>query len=81
MITIFGEKIGVFLINKCYDQNIAYFSFVLSQKRQFFAEFFGKNIFKIITSVPGGSELHIWAIFHENLMFTNLCPFYKTVLR
>jgi hypothetical protein len=23
------------------------------KKRQFFAEFFGKNIFKIITSVPG----------------------------
>jgi hypothetical protein len=25
----------------------------LSQKRNFFAEFFGENIFKIITSVPG----------------------------
>jgi hypothetical protein len=31
----------------------AKFSFVLSQKRQFFAEFFGENISKIITSVPG----------------------------
>jgi hypothetical protein len=29
-------------------------SFVLSQKRHFLAEFFGENIFKIITSVPGG---------------------------
>jgi hypothetical protein len=29
------------------------FSFVLSQKRQFFANFFGENILKIITSVPG----------------------------
>jgi hypothetical protein len=28
-------------------------SFVLSQKRQFFRRFFSKNIFKIITSVPG----------------------------
>jgi hypothetical protein len=28
------------------------FSFVLSQKRQFFAEFFGENILKITTSVP-----------------------------
>jgi hypothetical protein len=25
----------------------------VSQKRQFFAEIFGENIFKIITSVPG----------------------------
>jgi hypothetical protein len=30
----------------------AKFSFVLSQKRQFSAEFFGENILKIITSVP-----------------------------
>jgi hypothetical protein len=29
------------------------FSFILSQKRHFFANFFGKNILKIITSVPG----------------------------
>jgi hypothetical protein len=29
------------------------FSFVLCQKRQFFAKFFGENILKIITSVPG----------------------------
>jgi hypothetical protein len=35
-LTIFGEKIGVFLKNQCYDQNFAYFSFVMSQKRQFF---------------------------------------------
>jgi hypothetical protein len=34
-------------------KNFAQFSFVLSQKRQFFADFFGENIFKIITSVPG----------------------------
>jgi hypothetical protein len=46
MITIFGEKIGVFLKNQCCDQIFAQFSFVLSQKRQFFADFFGENIFK-----------------------------------
>jgi hypothetical protein len=32
----FRRKIGVFLKNQCYDQNFAYFSFVFSQKRQFF---------------------------------------------
>jgi hypothetical protein len=41
--TIFGKN-GVFLKNQRQDQNFAYFSFVLSQKRQFFAEFFGENI-------------------------------------
>jgi hypothetical protein len=51
-LTIFDEKNGVFLKNQCCDQNFAYFSFVLSQKRQFFAEFFGENILKILTSVP-----------------------------
>jgi hypothetical protein len=29
------------------------FSFVLSQKRHFFAKIFGENILEIITSVPG----------------------------
>jgi hypothetical protein len=43
-LTIFGENIGVFVKNHCYDQNFALFSFISSQKRQFFAEFFGKNI-------------------------------------
>jgi hypothetical protein len=42
--TIFSEKFGAFLKNQCCDQQIALFSFVLSQKRQFFAEFFGENI-------------------------------------
>jgi hypothetical protein len=42
MITIFcdfpnfREKIGVFLKYQCYDQLFSKFSFVLSQKRQFF---------------------------------------------
>jgi hypothetical protein len=49
---IFGEKIGVFLQNQFYDQLFSKFSFVLSQKRQFF----GENILKIITSVPDSSN-------------------------
>jgi hypothetical protein len=41
---IFGKKIGVFLENQCHDQFFSKFSFVLSQKRQLFANFFGENI-------------------------------------
>jgi hypothetical protein len=53
MITIFGEKIGVFLKYQCYDQLFSRFSFVLSQKCQFFSQKFSAKIFfKIITSVP-----------------------------
>jgi hypothetical protein len=47
MITIFcnfRRKNWRFLKNQCYDKNFALFSFVLSQKRQFFAEKFGENI-------------------------------------
>jgi hypothetical protein len=49
---IFGRKKVVFLKHQCYDQLFSKFSFVLSQKRQFFAKFFGENILKIITLVP-----------------------------
>jgi hypothetical protein len=72
--TIFGKKIGVFLKKQCYDQNFALFSFVLSKKRHFFAEFFGKNILKIIASVPGcktcfsgfcPSEAELQEILHD----------------
>jgi hypothetical protein len=45
-LTIFGVKIGVFLKNQCYEENFAQFSFIFSQKRHFFAEFFDENIFK-----------------------------------
>jgi hypothetical protein len=38
----FRQEIGVF-------QNFALFSFVFGQNRQFFANLFGRNIFKIIT--------------------------------
>jgi hypothetical protein len=37
----FSAKNGVFLKNQCYDQILSQFSFVSSQKRQFFADFFG----------------------------------------
>jgi hypothetical protein len=47
-LTIFGDKIGVFLKNQCYDQIFESFSLVLSKKRQFFGEINKK----IITSVP-----------------------------
>jgi hypothetical protein len=50
--TIFGEKNDVFLKNQ-YLIIFSKFSFVLSQKRQFFPKIFGENILKIITSVPG----------------------------
>jgi hypothetical protein len=40
----------------------AQFSFVLSQKRQFFADFFGKNVLKIVTSAPEACFLKLaWA--------------------
>jgi hypothetical protein len=45
----FGEKFGVFVKNQCYDQNFAKTSSKLRKN----ANFFGENIFKIITSVPG----------------------------
>jgi hypothetical protein len=52
MITIFCEKIGVFLICQCYDQLFSKFSFVLSQKRQFFRKFFRQKYLKIHNTGP-----------------------------
>jgi hypothetical protein len=54
-LTFSAKKLAFFSKIKCYDQDFAKFSFVSNQKRQFFcAEKFGENIYKIITSVPGG---------------------------
>jgi hypothetical protein len=53
MITIFGEINGVFLKCQCYDQFFSKVSFVLSKNASFFPKYFGENIFKIISSVPG----------------------------
>jgi hypothetical protein len=49
----FRRKKWRFLKNQRYDQNFAYFSFVSSQKLQFFRNFFGENILKTITLFPG----------------------------
>jgi hypothetical protein len=57
--TIFGKKIGVFLKNQCYDhffQNLALF---WVKNANFFAKFFGENILKIITSVPGHPAVEV----------------------
>jgi hypothetical protein len=60
MITIFcdfsqfsAKKLAFFSQKQCYDHFFSKFSFVLSQKRQVFARFFGENNLIIITSVPG----------------------------
>jgi hypothetical protein len=48
---IFSERIGVFLINQCYDdifQKLA----VVPAKTPIFRQVFGENIYKIITSGP-----------------------------
>jgi hypothetical protein len=50
MITIFGD-----FSQKPMIKIFALFGFVSSQKRHFFTEFFGENIVKIITSVPGSN--------------------------
>jgi hypothetical protein len=39
-------KNGVFLKNQCYDQKFTKISSILNEKRQFFANLFGENIFK-----------------------------------
>jgi hypothetical protein len=42
-----------FFKTKCYEPLFAEFSSVLHKKAKFLADFFGENIFKIVTSVPG----------------------------
>jgi hypothetical protein len=43
---IFAEKIGVILKYQCYDQLFSEFSFVSSQKRQFFRKIFWRKYLK-----------------------------------
>jgi hypothetical protein len=64
ILAIFGEKIGVFLKNQCYDQ----FFFqkirvVWAKNANIFAKFFGENIFKIITSVPDPETITLGLLF------------------
>jgi hypothetical protein len=54
----FGEKIGVFLKNQCYDHIFAKTCSSLSKKREYFRQCFGENILKIITSVPGANPMY-----------------------
>jgi hypothetical protein len=56
MITIVGEKTDVFLKNKCYPQIFQNLALFRVKNAIFFAEFFGENILKIITSVPDDSD-------------------------
>jgi hypothetical protein len=58
-----AKKVGVFLKNQCYDQNFAYFSFVLSQKRQFFRWIFRRKYLKNHNIVPTGGRARdfVWA--------------------
>jgi hypothetical protein len=56
-LTIFCEKIGVLLKNQCYDEIFLKIIFVFSQKRHFFAEFFGENILKNHNIGPWFSSL------------------------
>jgi hypothetical protein len=48
----FGEKMGVFLKNQSYDQNFAYFSFVLSQNTPIFCLIFQQKYLKNHKIVP-----------------------------
>jgi hypothetical protein len=51
--TIFGERIGIFLINQCHDPIFAWFSFVLSKKRQVFRQIFKRKYFLNHNVGPG----------------------------
>jgi hypothetical protein len=50
------------------DQTFAWFSLDLSQKRIFFAKFFGENIFKIISSVPVKILFHRYLILRDDIL-------------
>jgi hypothetical protein len=54
MNTIFGDFCRLSAEkNQCYDQIFGKVATVRAKNADIFAKFFGKNIFKIITSVPG----------------------------
>jgi hypothetical protein len=66
-LTIFSEKIGVFLQNQCYDQNFVYFSFVLRQKTPIFPLNFLAKIFK-----KSKHRSQVTLIVHEKVSFDRL---------
>jgi hypothetical protein len=71
----FQRKNGVCLKSQCYDQFVSKFSFVLSQKRQFFAKFSGEKILKIISSVPAVFLAENAKCFGENICFSKKMVF------
>jgi hypothetical protein len=62
MITIFGEKIGVFLKNQCNDQILESFSFASNKKRQFFRKIVRRKYLKNRNIGPGSIK-HVLDIF------------------
>jgi hypothetical protein len=58
---IFGEKIGAFLKNHCYDQVFRKTSFSLSKKRQYFRQIFRR---KYLTNRNIGSCIHLLPLRH-----------------
>jgi hypothetical protein len=54
-----AKKLASFSKNQCYDQYFSKTSSSLSKKRQYFLQFFGENIFKSTTSVPGHPALQV----------------------
>jgi hypothetical protein len=52
---IFGEKFGVFLKTNVMIQFLNNLAMFRVKNADFFAKFFGENILKIITSVPGAT--------------------------
>jgi hypothetical protein len=49
----FGKNLSFFLKAKCNDLFSAHIAVILGQNLHFFLFFFGGNIFKIITLIPG----------------------------
>jgi hypothetical protein len=71
---IFGEKNGVFLKNQCYDQIFENWALFWVKNANFFAKFFGENISKIITSVPGDFVFHLFS-YNSSLKTRHVgCP-------
>jgi hypothetical protein len=68
-----AKKIGVFLINQCHDEIFAKFSFVLSQKRQFFRQIFWRKYFKNHNIGPWGHIRQLPTQLGSTLVFVPRC--------
>jgi hypothetical protein len=69
MNTIFGENIGGFLKNQCYDQIFEKTNRLLSKKRKYLSQFFREKIFKIITS-----DIDVYIIRNTNSVPEKVIP-------